>query len=110
MVTVDNLNKLTTTVEEEVKDYARARGWKAATHFVADHERQTYLVITVPDVPRPFPARAVVMARIVDGMVIIDEDTTDRPLVEELMRAGIPREQIICLYAGESLPDEKPES
>ncbi len=33
-----------------------------------------------------------------------DEDTTDQPLVNELTRAGIPREQIICTYIGESLP------
>jgi hypothetical protein len=31
--------------------------------------------------------------------VIIDEDVTDRPLWEELVRAGVPREKIICAYA-----------
>jgi hypothetical protein len=46
----------------------------------------------------------VVLARIVDDFVIIDEDTTDRPLWQELVQAGIPRERIICLYAGEELP------
>jgi hypothetical protein len=37
--------------------------------------------------------------------VIIDEDTTDRPLVEELIRWDIPREQIILAYAGETLAE-----
>jgi hypothetical protein len=41
--------------------------------------------------------------------VVIDEDTTDRPLVHELVRAGIPRERIICLYIGETLPEKRAE-
>lgn len=44
------------------------------------------------------------MARIVGDSVIIEHDVTDRPLLHELMRAGIPREQIILTYAGEPLP------
>jgi vancomycin permeability regulator SanA len=46
-----------------------------------------------------------VMARVVGDKVIIDEDTTDRPLWKELVAAGIPREQIILTYAGETLPE-----
>jgi hypothetical protein len=42
----------------------------------------------------------------VGDKVVIEEDTTDRPLVNELVRAGIPREQIICTYIGEKLPEE----
>jgi hypothetical protein len=41
------------------------------------------------------------MARVVGETVLIDEDITDRPLWEELVRAGIPRERIVLLYAGE---------
>jgi hypothetical protein len=40
----------------------------------------------------------------VDDTVIIEHDTTDRPLWKELVRAGIPREQIILAYAGEEAP------
>ena len=47
----------------------------------------------------------VVAARIINDKVIIDEDITDRPLWRELVRAGIPREQIILTYAGEKLPE-----
>jgi hypothetical protein len=67
--------------------------------------RKIYAVVDVPDYPRKFPAQTIVMARILNGKVIIDEDTTDRPLWKELVRAGIPREQIILAYAGEALPE-----
>jgi hypothetical protein len=45
------------------------------------------------------------MARVVGNKVIIEEDTTDRPLVEALIRCGIPREHIILVYAGETLAE-----
>jgi hypothetical protein len=50
------------------------------------------------------------MARVVGDKIIIEEDRSfDKPLHEALMgNAGIPREQIILAYAGESLlSDEK---
>ncbi len=45
-----------------------------------------------------------VMARIVNDTVIIDEDTTDRPLVNELANAGIPRDKIVLAYLPEPSP------
>jgi hypothetical protein len=107
--TMDRVATLTEVVQREVEDYARGDTWKAVTYPVSDTARQTYAVVVVPDLPRPFKARVVVMARIVDDYVVIDEDTTDRPLVHELVRAGIPRERIICLYIGETLPEKRAE-
>ncbi len=99
---------LTTTVQREVEAYNKARVWKGKGYSVADQGQQLYAVITVPDLPRPHPARVVVMARVVGDKVVIDEDTTDRPLYEALMHAGIPREKIVLLYAGETLSQDNP--
>ena len=106
---MDRVATLTEIVQREVEDYARGGDYKAVTRPVSDVARQTYAVVVVPDLPRPFKARVVVMARIVDDYVVIDEDTTDRPLVHELVRAGIPREKIICLYLGEQLSEKSAE-
>jgi hypothetical protein len=99
--TMDRITDLSAIVQHQVEDYAQGDHCNASVYPVADHERNIYTVVVVPDRPRPFPARIVVMARVVENTVIIDEDTTDRPLVDELIRAGIPREQIVLLYAGE---------
>ncbi len=103
---MDGLKEVVEVVRHEVADYADAQTYKAATYFTQDDRQQIYSVVVVPELPRPFPARVVVMARVVADKVIIDEDTTDRPLYEALMRAGIPREQIVLAYAGETLPGE----
>jgi len=102
---MDTVNELTAIVQHEVEDYARGGTWKAVTYPVSDLTRQTYTVIVVPDHPRKYKSAVVVSARVVDDKVIIDEDITDRPLWEELVRAGIPREQIVLAYAGEKLPE-----
>lgn len=53
-------------------------------------------------------AWAVVLARVVGDYVVIDQDTTDKPLVDALMiNGGIPRERIILACAGETLPEPK---
>ena len=103
---MERVMELTQIVQREVQDYAGSM-LKGKSYTVVNTEEHVFAVVDVPDhFPRKFPVSIAVMARIVGDLVIIDEDTTDRPLVNELTRAGIPREQIICTYIGESLPQE----
>jgi hypothetical protein len=41
--------------------------------------------------------------------VVIEEDLTDRPLYQALMRQGIARERLILAYVGEPLPEAEPD-
>lgn len=91
-------------VQKIVEDYADGIWFKASAYAVCDNARHIYAAIVVPDYPRKFQAGLVVMARIIDDKVIIDHDTTDQPLYQELMRNGIPREKIVLAYAGEHAP------
>lgn len=76
-------------------------------YFLADDKRQTYAVVDVPHTPREYPTEIVVLARVMGDVVVIDEDTTDKPLVEALMvNAHIPREKIILVYQDEAIPVE----
>lgn len=43
--------------------------------------------------------------RVMLDSIIIEEDRNSKPLVDALVQAGIPREQIILAYAGEKVPD-----
>jgi hypothetical protein len=45
------------------------------------------------------------LVRIVNGQVIILRDQNNKPLVEALMQAGVPREQIVLAYAGEKIEE-----
>lgn len=104
---MDRVDELTAIVRQEVSDYARVRGWKSNVYYIEDDKRQIYTVIAVPAPDHPLLAKASVtlLARVVEDKVIIDQDMTDRPLYEALVEVGIPREQIILAYAGETLPE-----
>ena len=74
-------------------------------YFLADDEHLAYAVVDVPHIPRTYSTEIVVMARVVGDTVVIDEDTTDKPLVDALIiNAGLPREKIILAYQGEATP------
>lgn len=106
---MDRVIELTETVRREVADYNNVQAWKARSFYLEDADQYIYAVVDVPANDHPLVQKPgiVVMARVVGDKVVIDEDITDRPLYKELMRAGVPREQIILAYAGEQPPDQK---
>jgi hypothetical protein len=101
---MDQIAELSEIVQQKVEHFAQGEWAKARSFAVSDNERQIYTVIAIPDYPRKFPAVVVMAARIENGKVIVEHDISDKPLWEELVRAGIPRDQIILTYAGEQLP------
>lgn len=101
------MGHLSDVVKREMKSYAGS-GTHTKLYAILDDAAQIYSVNVVDYSPQRRPARVVLMARIVDDRIIIEADTTDRPLVRRLVEAGIPREKIILAYTGESLPDVEP--
>lgn len=98
---MDTLTNLTEIVRREVKWYALP-GLQSTSYFFADDENHVYTVIDVPDATRKFRSKVALIVRVVGDKVIIEEDQNDRPLWETLVQQGIPRENIILTYAGES--------
>ena len=108
---MDRVVDLASDVRREVADYVRGGDYKAASYFLENAEHHIYAMITIPDFDHPLLKKPqfVLIARILNEHVIIDVDITDRPLFEELMRCGIPREQIVQAYAGEQYPPAESE-
>ncbi len=88
-------------LKREMADYA-GEGLNADMRLAISEDGLTYVVIAVSE-QHPDRAFIALLAVLTDSQIVIYRDRTDRPLYEELMAAGIPREQIICLYSGESL-------
>lgn len=98
---------LVAIVRREVERYA-GNAYQARLYPVLDDSNQTYAVIIIEDDPTARPAWVVVMAQVDGDKIVIHEDTSlDKPLYEALMvNGGIPREQIILAYAGETVPTD----
>lgn len=100
------MDRLTEITREEVSKYAgNGRGANIILFPMLDDERQTYSVVAVDYPTREDIALVFVLARIVGDKVVIEEDTTDKKLVDALLQRGIPRQQIILAYEGEPIPD-----
>jgi hypothetical protein len=77
---------------------------------VLDDENHNYAVVVVENDRSQEPAWLVMLARVVGDFVVIEEDRTDKPLVDALMvNGGVPRDKIVLAYRGESLPDSESE-
>jgi hypothetical protein len=75
-------------------------------YAILDDVQQHYIVVDVAKNHNIEPGGIIVMARVVDDYVMIEEDTTDKPLYKALIvNANIPREQIILAYEGETLSE-----
>ncbi|MEQ8673753.1 MAG: element excision factor XisI family protein [Aggregatilineales bacterium] len=94
------------TVREEVEKYAAGgRGANILLFAILDDERGIYAVNAVDYPKRDDVAGVVVLARIVGNSMVIEEDMTDKKLVDALLQRGNLRDQIALAYAGEPIPD-----
>jgi hypothetical protein len=102
---MDNLVRIT---RDEVHKYAaNGEGVCLRLYPILDDVSQIYTVNAVHLVPNQERSTGiVVMARIEGDYVVIEEERTDKPLLDALLQQGIPREQIILAYAGETLPEQ----
>ncbi len=89
---------LASIVKEVVFSYASG-GLNLRTFALSNEEQGVYGVNVIDWPERHRSAGVIVLARIEGEQVIIEEDLTDRPLVDALVTAGIPREQIVVKYA-----------
>lgn len=101
------MDRLAEVVRQEVEKYG-VRSLNRRVYKLSDHERQSYVVISIGFDQKVHPAHPVVMARVEGDQVIIEADNTDNSLVEALMQAGVPREKIILAYMDEPLPQPSP--
>ncbi|MFN8371999.1 MAG: element excision factor XisI family protein [Anaerolineae bacterium] len=99
------MDRLAQIVKEEVEKYAgTGEGINLRLFPISDDERKIYAVNAVDYPARSDSYFAVVMARVVGSYVIVEEDVTDKPLLDALLQRGIPRENIVLAYQGEPEP------
>jgi hypothetical protein len=100
------METLEAIVREEIQWYAGdGVGANMLLFTIFDDKRLVYAVTSVDYPKRKSQAGVVVLARIWGDIVIIEEDATDRPLLDALLQRGVAREQIVLAYAGEPIPD-----
>ena len=97
---MDRLVELQAITSRVVAGYV-ARSLNAKLYHIHDEANKIDSVVVVPN-KRSNSPHIMVMTRIDGDQVIIEADTTDRPLAEALTSAGIPRSNIVLAYANEA--------
>jgi len=97
---MDRVVSLAETVHQVVAEY-QSYSPMAIMHAVHDPAEGIDLVIVIPN-DRTIEPHVVAMTRLDQEKVLVEIDTTDHPLAEALIGAGIPRSQIVLAYVGET--------
>jgi hypothetical protein len=99
------MDKTKETVREVVSSYA-GNALNGQTILTVSADETVFTIVGVGK----FDGKRVVTVGLVvslqEDRVIIERDVNDKPLVDALVQAGIPRQQIVLAYAGE--PVEEP--
>lgn len=91
-------------IRDEIAKYA-VDGINVQSHLTQNEDATLFAVIDLSIQGGKRFADASLIVRIEDERVIIEHDMNDKPLVDALTQAGIPRRRIILAYAGELIPE-----
>jgi hypothetical protein len=92
-------------IRREVAAYAKPALTGERSYLAQSDDGKLLSVVDVDTSQGRHSADTGLVARIAGDFVIIEHDMNDKPLVDALVKAGIPRQNIILAYAGEPVPE-----
>jgi hypothetical protein len=94
------MENLKSILIEAMRGYA-GKGLNGVGYLTSDDSNNFYAVVTIGDVRGKTIFNAGLIAQIENEQIIILNDISNKPLVDALEQAGIPREKIVLAYVGE---------
>ena len=67
-------------------------------------DETVWTVVAVGNVRGTRIADTSIVVQLIGDRIIVERDVNDKPVVNALLQAGIPRDSIILAYAGEAVP------
>jgi len=98
------MDTLTETVHKVMLGYA-GEALNGYSYLTSSADQNVFTVVSVGKVRDERVVNTALLVRLINDHIIIERDINSKPLVDALMQAGIPREQIILAYAGEIVPE-----
>jgi hypothetical protein len=91
---------LKATLVDVLKGYAgeAGNGYSYLTHT---DDGKLFTVISVAQIDDQHVVDTDLVVRLQNDVIVIERDVNDKILLDALVQAGVPREQIIPAYAGE---------
>jgi hypothetical protein len=95
---------LTELLIQEITPYANDI-FNGRSYLTRSADNLVIAVISVDNKHNEYSGDAGLIARIDGDKILIEHDMYDKPLVDALVQAGVPRGQIVLTYAGETIPE-----
>lgn len=92
------------TIRQKIAEYAKPSLTGEPSYLTQSEDGSLFTVVDVSVNGNKHHATISLAVRVLPGFVIIEHDINNKPLVNALVQAGIPREKIILAYAGEPVP------
>lgn len=89
--------------EHEVDSRSSPATLNGESVLTASANGQVLTVVSVGEVAGKTVVDTGLTTRVVGTHIVIDHDTNNKPLVDALVQAGVPRSQIVLTYAGETM-------
>ena len=80
------------------------RGYNGYSYLTSSADQRHFVVTSVGMVQDKRVVNTGLVVQLANDKIIIDRDINNKPLVDALLQAGLPRSQIILAYAGEPVP------
>src|SRR5258708_14282843 len=98
------MDTLKDTLIKALEGYT-GKGLNAYSYLTSSVDQQHFVVTSVGQVRGQRVVNMGLVVQFINDMIIIDQDINNKPLVDALLQAGIPRKNIILAYAGEPVPE-----
>jgi hypothetical protein len=96
------------TLKETVQRVLEAYAGPAANgdvYLTISPDAQTFTLTAVGTLQGKRFINTGIMLRVEQDHILVLRDQTDKPVVDALVQAGIPKQHIILIYANEALPE-----
>jgi hypothetical protein len=92
-------------IRQKISEYAKPSLEGDASYLTQSADGTLFTVVDVSSLDSRHHADISLAVRLLPDFVVIEHDSNNKPLVDALLQAGIPRSQIILAYAGELVPE-----
>lgn len=99
---IERYRKLVRTMLEEYSQLKPAYG-QIETEFLIDKDNTQFVVFRTGWLKDARVHGAILHVDVKDGKIWIEYDGTDRPIADELVEAGVPKEDIVLAFQPEKL-------
>src|SRR4051794_30649203 len=98
------MDKLKETLIKVLESYT-GKAFNGYSYMTSSADQKHFVVTSVGNVKDQRIVNIGLIVQFIDDVIIIDRDINNKPLVDALLQAGVPRSRIILAYAGEPVPE-----